>query len=71
MAGLLLEVHGQAAAALGPHHALPQRRRAAHVPARAEPLLYYATGAVNPTPYSGVIPGIREEQEQTINASYP
>ena len=34
--------------------------------ARAEPLLYYATGTANPTPYSGVIPGIREEQERTI-----
>jgi len=34
--------------------------------ARAEPLVYFATGNPNPTPYSGVIPGIREEQERTI-----
>jgi hypothetical protein len=34
--------------------------------ARAEPLLYFATGARNPTPYSGVIPAMREEQEATI-----
>jgi hypothetical protein len=34
--------------------------------ARSEPLLYFATGARNPTPYSGVIPGMREEQEATI-----
>lgn len=34
--------------------------------ARAEPLVYFATQTSNPTPYSGVIPGIREEQERTI-----
>lgn len=34
--------------------------------ARAEPLLYYATGTSNPTPYPGVIPGIREEQQRAI-----
>jgi hypothetical protein len=33
---------------------------------RAEPLLYFATGARNPTPYPGVIPGYREEQEPVI-----
>jgi hypothetical protein len=34
--------------------------------ARAEPLLYFATGTRNPTPYPGVIPGLREEQSRTI-----
>jgi len=34
--------------------------------ARGEPLLYYATGTRNPTPYGGVIPGLREEQERAI-----
>jgi len=34
--------------------------------ARAEPLIYFATDTSNPTPYSGVIPGIRDEQEETI-----
>ncbi len=34
--------------------------------ARSEPLIYFATDAHNPTPYSGVIPGMREEQERTI-----
>jgi len=34
--------------------------------ARSEPLVYYATSTSNPTPYSGVIPGIRERQERTI-----
>lgn len=34
--------------------------------ARAEPLLYFATGATNPTPYPGVIPGMREEQQEVI-----
>jgi len=33
---------------------------------RAEPLLYFATDTRNPTPYTGVLPGIREEQERTI-----
>jgi 4-amino-4-deoxy-L-arabinose transferase-like glycosyltransferase len=36
--------------------------------ARGEPLLYYATDTRNPTPYSGVIPAIREEQERAILA---
>jgi len=36
---------------------------------RAEPLLYFATGAPNPTPYAGVIPARREEQERTILAA--
>lgn len=34
--------------------------------ARSEPLLYFATGAKNPTPYPGVIPGLRAEQERNI-----
>ncbi len=34
--------------------------------ARAEPLLYFATDTRNPTPYGGVIPGIREEQQRVI-----
>jgi hypothetical protein len=34
--------------------------------ARAEPLLYFATGTRNPTPYAGVIPGMREEQSRVI-----
>ncbi|MEE8508009.1 MAG: glycosyltransferase family 39 protein, partial [Myxococcota bacterium] len=34
--------------------------------ARSEPLIYFATDTRNPTPYSGVIPGMREEQETTI-----
>lgn len=33
---------------------------------RSEPLLYFATNTRNPTPYSGVLPGMREEQEATI-----
>lgn len=33
---------------------------------RAEPLLYFATDTRNPTPYPGVIPGLREEQEEVI-----
>jgi hypothetical protein len=37
--------------------------------ARAEPLIYFATGTRNPTPYSGVIPGIRAEQESAILAA--
>jgi hypothetical protein len=37
--------------------------------ARAEPLLYFATGTRNPTPYSGIIPGIRAEQEIAILAA--
>jgi hypothetical protein len=34
--------------------------------ARSEPLLYFATDTSNPTPYSGVIPGIRDEQQRRI-----
>ncbi|MEE8509195.1 MAG: hypothetical protein V3T07_09045 [Myxococcota bacterium] len=34
--------------------------------ARAEPLLYFATDTRNPTPYSGVVPGMREEQQRVI-----
>jgi len=34
--------------------------------ARGEPLLYYATETRNPTPFGGVIPAMREEQEQAI-----
>jgi len=37
--------------------------------ARAEPLIYFAAGNPNPTPYSGVLPGIRDEQEKTITAA--
>jgi hypothetical protein len=35
--------------------------------ARAEPLIYFATETVNPTPYGGVIPGMMEEQQRVIN----
>lgn len=34
--------------------------------ARAEPLVYFATGTRNPTPYAGIIPGLGEEQDRTI-----
>lgn len=34
--------------------------------ARSEPLLYFATNTTNPTPFSGVLPGLREEQESKI-----
>jgi 4-amino-4-deoxy-L-arabinose transferase-like glycosyltransferase len=37
--------------------------------ARSEPLIYFATGTTNPTPYSGVVPALREEQERTILAA--
>lgn len=33
---------------------------------RAEPLIYFATNTRNPTPYPGVFPAIREQQERTI-----
>jgi hypothetical protein len=33
---------------------------------RAEPLLYFATDRRNPTPYPGVFPAMREEQQRTI-----
>ncbi len=39
--------------------------------ARAEPLLYYATGTRNPTPYEGIVPGFREAQEEEILAGLP
>lgn len=38
---------------------------------RAEPLLYFATGARNPTPYGGVVPGMRERQQDEILAALP
>jgi len=34
--------------------------------ARAEPLVYFATDTRNPTPFGGVIPGAREQQEAAI-----
>jgi 4-amino-4-deoxy-L-arabinose transferase-like glycosyltransferase len=34
--------------------------------ARAEPLLYFATDAPNPTRFPGIVPGWREEQERSI-----
>jgi hypothetical protein len=34
--------------------------------ARAEPLLYFATKTHNPTPYSGVVPGNRADQERVL-----
>ncbi len=34
--------------------------------ARAEPLIYFATDTRNPTPYSGVIPGMHDEQQRVI-----
>jgi hypothetical protein len=34
--------------------------------ARSEPLLYHATGTRNPTPYGGVMTGIKEEQQDEI-----
>lgn len=37
--------------------------------ARSEPLLYFATDTVNPTPYEGVLTGIYEEQQDTIIAA--
>jgi hypothetical protein len=33
---------------------------------RAEPLIYFATDTRNPTPYPGVFPAIREQQQRTI-----
>jgi len=35
---------------------------------RSEPLIYFATDTRNPTPFSGLIPGMREEQERAIVA---
>jgi hypothetical protein len=37
--------------------------------ARSEPLIYFATDTQNPTAYSGVIPVLREEQEESIIAA--
>lgn len=37
--------------------------------ARSEPLIYFATETRNPTPYGGVIPGMREEQQRVILAA--
>jgi hypothetical protein len=37
--------------------------------ARGEPLLYFATETRNPTPYSGILPGLRDEQERAILAA--
>jgi hypothetical protein len=34
--------------------------------ARQEPLLYFATETTNPTPFAGVLPGLREHQEPPI-----
>ncbi len=39
--------------------------------ARAEPLLYFATDARNPTPYGGVLPVLNEEQEERILRALP
>jgi hypothetical protein len=39
--------------------------------ARAEPLLYFATGARNPTPYGGVLPVLNAEQEERILGALP
>ncbi len=39
--------------------------------ARAEPLLYFATDATNPTPYGGVLPVLNEEQEERILEALP
>ena len=66
----------RAAAPGEPRHARPARAARDRLPsrntepgdpifvARAEPLLYFATGTRNPTPYPGVIPGMREEQSR-------
>jgi hypothetical protein len=47
-------------------HALPGE--AIFVP-RAEPLLYFATDTRNPTRYSGVVPGMLDEQQDEILAA--
>jgi len=39
--------------------------------ARAEPLLYFATGTTNPTPYGGVLPVLNAEQEEKILEALP
>jgi hypothetical protein len=39
--------------------------------ARAEPLLYFATDTTNPTPYTGVLSVLNDEQEGAILAALP
>ncbi len=39
--------------------------------ARAEPLLYFATDTVNPTPYPGILTAFQKEQEAAILAALP
>lgn len=39
--------------------------------ARAEPLLYFATDTTNPTPFTGVLTTLHEEQEQAILSALP
>ncbi len=39
--------------------------------ARSEPLLYFATDTTNPTPFTGVLPVLHEEQERAILAALP
>jgi hypothetical protein len=39
--------------------------------ARAEPLIYFATGTTNPTPYPGILTAFSEEQEDKILAALP
>src|SRR5262245_46945335 len=39
--------------------------------ARAEPLLYFAIDARNPTPYGGVLPVLNDEQEERILRALP
>ncbi|MEE8508008.1 MAG: hypothetical protein V3T07_02990 [Myxococcota bacterium] len=36
---------------------------------RSEPLIYFATDTRNPTPYSGIVPGMRAAQERAILAA--
>jgi len=37
--------------------------------ARAEPLIYFASQTRNPTPYLGILPGARQEQEAVITSA--
>lgn len=39
--------------------------------ARAEPLLYFATDTVNPTPFAGVLQVLKQQQEDAILAALP
>jgi len=39
--------------------------------ARAEPLIYFATDTTNPTPFTGVLTVLQEEQEEAILAALP